>query len=154
MYQGKTDQIKEIRCQQIFRRLKIDTFGYLYTIPYGFLEWSMILYIIHKRLLTLWVPISHSWKIRVFGYVKNIQSWSWNWTTRKLNVSDLTVVVSTVTPRSGGYGDVTATYIRRSEIPSRIYVKHQYRQESEYGSTWCIIHSNTWVQLQSYHRKW
>ena len=39
-------------------------------------------------------------------------------------------------------GDVTATYIRRSEIPSRIYAKHQYRQESEYGSTLCIIHSN------------
>ena len=32
-----------------------------------------------------------------------------------------------VTPRSRGYGDVTATYIRRSEIPSRIYAKHQYR---------------------------
>ena len=42
----------------------------------------------------------------------------------------------TVTPRSGGYGDVTATYIRRSEIPSRIYAKHQYKQESEYGRTW------------------
>ena len=40
-----------------------------------------------------------------------------------------------VTPRSGGYGDVTATYIRMSEIPSRIYAKHQYRQESECGST-------------------
>ena len=40
-----------------------------------------------------------------------------------------------VAPRSREYGDVTATYIRRSEIPSRIYVKHQCRQESEYGST-------------------
>ena len=29
-----------------------------------------------------------------------------------------------VTPRSRGYGDVTATYIRRSKIPSRIYAKH------------------------------
>ena len=29
-----------------------------------------------------------------------------------------------VTPRSHGYGNVTATYIRRSEIPSRIYAKH------------------------------
>ena len=48
-----------------------------------------------------------------------------------------------VTPRSHGYGDVTATYIRRSELPSRIYATHQYRQESEYGSKWCIIHSNT-----------
>jgi len=47
-----------------------------------------------------------------------------------------------VTPRSHGYGDVTASYIRRSEIPSRIYAKHQYKKESEYGSTWCIIHSN------------
>ena len=37
-------------------------------------------------------------------------------------------------PRSRGYGDATATYIRRSEIPSRIYAKHQYRQESECGS--------------------
>ena len=36
-----------------------------------------------------------------------------------------------VTLWSGGYGDVTATYIRRSEIPSRIYAKHQYMQESE-----------------------
>ena len=44
-----------------------------------------------------------------------------------------------VTPRSGGYGDVTATYIRRSEIPSRIYAKHQYRQVKEYGSTWQYI---------------
>ena len=32
-----------------------------------------------------------------------------------------------VTPRSDGYGNVTATYIRRSEIPSRIYAKYQYR---------------------------
>ena len=45
-----------------------------------------------------------------------------------------------VTPRSSGYGNVTATYIRRSEITSRIYAKHQYRQESECGSKWCIIH--------------
>ena len=37
-----------------------------------------------------------------------------------------------ITPRSHGYGNVTATYIRRSEIPSRIYAKHQYKQESEY----------------------
>ena len=40
-----------------------------------------------------------------------------------------------VTPRSCGYGNVTTTYIRRLEIPSRIYAKYQYRQESEYGST-------------------
>jgi len=40
-----------------------------------------------------------------------------------------------ITPRSGEYGDVTATYICRSEIPSRIYAKYQYRQESEYEST-------------------
>jgi len=29
-------------------------------------------------------------------------------------------------------------YIRRSEISSRIYAKHQYRKESEYGSTMVI----------------
>ena len=40
-----------------------------------------------------------------------------------------------MTPRSGGYGDITATYIRRSEIPSRIYAKHHYMQESKCGST-------------------
>jgi len=38
-----------------------------------------------------------------------------------------------VTPRPRGYGDVTAMYIRRLETPSRIYAKHQYRKESEYG---------------------
>jgi len=40
-----------------------------------------------------------------------------------------------VTPLSRGYGDVTAMYICRSEIPSRRYAKHQFRKESEYGST-------------------
>jgi len=59
-----------------------------------------------------------------------------------------------VTPRSHGYGNVTAAYIRRSEILSHIYAKHQYRQQSEYESTRCIIHTNKWVQLQSYHRMW
>jgi len=33
-------------------------------------------------------------------------------------------VLSSVTPRSRGYGDVAATYIWRSEIPLRIYAKH------------------------------
>jgi len=42
----------------------------------------------------------------------------------------------------------------QSEIPLRIYAKHQYLQESKYESTWCIIYSNIWVQLQSYHRTW
>ena len=44
-----------------------------------------------------------------------------------------------MTPRSRGYGDVTAMYIRRSEIPSRIYAKHQYMQESECEST-VVVH--------------
>ena len=55
-----------------------------------------------------------------------------------------------VTPQSGGYGDVTAMYIRRSEIPSRIYAKHQYRQESECRSTVVIYipikkSTSTWL---------
>jgi len=44
-------------------------------------------------------------------------------------------ITSSVTPRSCGYGNVTVTYIRRSEIPLRICAKHQYRQESECRST-------------------
>ena len=32
-----------------------------------------------------------------------------------------------VTHRSRGYGDVTATYIRRWKIPSYIYAEYQYR---------------------------
>ena len=39
--------------------------------------------------------------------------------------------IISVMPRSRGYGDITVTYIRRPEIPSHIYVKHQYMQESE-----------------------
>ena len=61
---------------------------------------------------------------------------------------------SYVTPRSGGYGDVTVTYLRRSKIPLRIYAKHQYRKESECESKWCIIHSNIRVLLQGYHQIW
>jgi len=40
-----------------------------------------------------------------------------------------------MTPRSRGYGNVTATYIHRSKISLRIYAKHLYSQESKYGST-------------------
>jgi len=43
-----------------------------------------------------------------------------------------------VVPRSYGYEDATATYICRSEIPSHIYAKHQYMQESECESTMVI----------------
>ena len=57
-----------------------------------------------------------------------------------------------VTPRSHGYGDVTATYIRRSEIPSRIYAKHQYRQEAEYGSTVVIYIPAIIAQVHNYHK--
>jgi len=50
-----------------------------------------------------------------------------------LRIKKETVVFETA--RSCGYEDVTAMYIWRSEIPSHIYAKHQYRQESECGST-------------------
>jgi len=40
-----------------------------------------------------------------------------------------------VTLRSHGYGDITATYICRAEIPLHIYIKDQYRQESECRNT-------------------
>jgi len=88
-------------------------------------------------------------KARYSIFIKQLvvlnQMWGFSW------ISDLKPFLI-VTPRSGGYGDVTATYIRMSEIPSCIYAKHQYRQESEYVSTWYIIHSNIRVQLHSYHQ--
>ena len=36
----------------------------------------------------------------------------------------------TIMPWSRGYGDITAMYICRSEIPSCIYAKHQYMHQS------------------------
>jgi len=57
-----------------------------------------------------------------------------------------------VTPRSRGYGVVTAMYICRSEIPSRIYAMHQYRQESEYGSTVIIYIPAIITQVHSYYK--
>ena len=59
-----------------------------------------------------------------------------------------------VTPRFRGYGDVTATYIRRADIPSHIYAKHQYRQESEYRNTVVIYIPAIMTQLNSYHKAW
>jgi len=50
-----------------------------------------------------------------------------------------------VTSRSRGYGDITATYIRMAEIPSHIYTKYQYMQESECGSTVVI-----YIQTEKY----
>jgi len=55
---------------------------------------------------------------------------------------------------SRGYGDVTVTYIYKTEILPYIYAKYQYRQESECESTVVIYISTIIVQLQSYHRMW
>ena len=52
--------------------------------------------------------------------------------------TELALAMDIVAPRSCGYGDATATHICRSEIPSRIYAKHQYRKESECESTMVI----------------
>jgi len=57
-----------------------------------------------------------------------------------------------VTPRSHWYGDIIATYIRRSKIPSRIYAKHQYRQKLEYGSIMVIYIPAKITQVHSYHK--
>ena len=59
-----------------------------------------------------------------------------------------------VTPWSHGYGDITATYIRRSKIPLRIYAKHQYRRESECESTVVIYIPTEIAQVHGYHREW
>jgi len=37
-------------------------------------------------------------------------------------------VIGTATLRSHWYGNATATYIRRANIPSRTYAKPQYRE--------------------------
>ena len=55
-------------------------------------------------------------------------------------------------PGSCGYEDVTATYICRVKILSHIYAKHQYRKESEYGSTVVIYIPAITTQIYSYHR--
>jgi len=57
-----------------------------------------------------------------------------------------------VSPRSIGYRDVTVTYIRRAKIPSRMYAKHQYKQELKCGKDSDNIHSNNTVQLHRHHR--
>ena len=56
---------------------------------------------------------------------------------KTFNVGDFVMVRlrPDVTPQSRGYGDVTATFIRRVKIPSHMYGKYSYRQESEYEST-------------------
>ena len=45
----------------------------------------------------------------------------------------LTQFIILVAPRSHGYGDTTATYIRRAMVPSRMYVSIDTIQESECG---------------------
>ena len=66
----------------------------------------------------------------------------------------ITSQVVIVTPQSGGYGDVTTTYILRSKIPLCIYAKHQHRQESECGSTVIIYIPTEITQVHGYHREW
>ena len=86
------------------------------------------------------IPVANFFTINLpSGRTEDVRAWLW---------------YHPVTPRSCGYGDVTATYIRRSEIPSRIYAKHSVHARIRVRKQWCIIHSNTWVQLQSYHQRW
>ena len=59
-----------------------------------------------------------------------------------------------VAPRSDGYGDATATYIRRAMLPSRMYAKHQYNtiQGSECENTWYYTFQYKIVQVLIHHR--
>ena len=54
-----------------------------------------------------------------------------------------------LTPCPTGYGDATATYIRRAKIPLHTYTKHQHRQESEYGSTMLIYIPIIWYKYNA-----
>ena len=73
--------------------------------------------------------------------------------TRHYLVRQVIHVISrlNVMPRSHGYGDITATYICRVEIPSHIYIKHKYMQELEYRST-VVIYIPAVTHVHSYHR--
>jgi len=57
-----------------------------------------------------------------------------------------------VTRRSRGYGDVTVTYIRRSEIPSRIYTvtprSRRYRDDMAMYIRRAEIPSRTYTKPQ------
>ena len=47
-------------------------------------------------------------------------------TVMKIMHVQSTFMHADITPGSCGYENITATYVRRAEIPSPIYAKHQY----------------------------
>ena len=67
---------------------------------------------------TLFILVKHLNLILLFCELKNSQGYKVHILIRNMIV----YVTTTVTPRSQRYGDVTTTYIRRSEIPSHIYI--------------------------------
>ena len=91
-----------------------------------------------------------------FGFISNLKTHEMKMKVREEREAPKKKVIAfkaTVAPRSGGYGDVTVTYIRRAMVPSRMYAKHQYNTIMDQSAKIRgVIHSNTKVQVLSHHR--
>jgi len=96
---------------------QMDTYKYT-CIPFAlsFFQWMDATHIHMYNIRTL-LPSTNEYKLLLHYYPPPI--------TPPIHRSHI------VTLRSRGYGDVTATYTRRSGIPLRIYANHLYRKESE-----------------------
>lgn len=49
LYQEKADKPEKEICILSFRCLRVDTYRCVWTIPYGFMEWTLLFRIIHRR---------------------------------------------------------------------------------------------------------
>ena len=77
MYRRKADQQKKLGANRA-TSFRIDIYWNLWFIPFGFLEWSTIFYIIHRRMFLFWEPTSNPLKVWGFRQVQNIQGWCWD----------------------------------------------------------------------------
>ena len=55
-------------------------------------------------------------------------------------------------PCPGRYEDATATYIRRTKVPSHMYAKHQYSAGVRVQKNGGNIYYNKKIQVHKYHR--
>jgi len=80
--------------------------------------------------------------------------WTFSFWVRIFLSSNFLFVLCVVAPRSGVYGDATATYIRRVMVPSCMYAKHQYNtiKGLECWNTWCYTFQHKIVQVLSHHK--
>lgn len=66
-----------------FLMFRTNSYGYQLTIPSDFWDWSTVIYYVHKRFFSLWLPVFSPWEIPINGQVQSFNGWCWKSTQQE-----------------------------------------------------------------------